>query len=171
MDLQARLHQVEELVRNARSMPLSSSVLVSRQELLELIEGMREVLPEELKQARWVVKDREETLEKARREAEDILAQARTERSRLVSKTEVIRAANREADRIVEEAKESARQMRLEVEDYVDSKLANFEVVLQKTLAAVERGRERLRGRLDADRLAEPEGEETEGVEEAEREL
>jgi F0F1-type ATP synthase membrane subunit b/b' len=152
-------------------MPLSSSVLVSRQELLELIEGMREVLPEELKQARWVVKDREETLEKARREAEDILAQARTERSRLVSKTEVIRAANREADRIVEEAKESARQMRLEVEDYVDSKLANFEVVLQKTLAAVERGRERLRGRLDADRLTEPEGEETEGVEEAEREL
>ena len=53
--------------------------------------------------------------------------------------------------------------MRAEVDDYVDTKLANFEVVLDKTLAAVSRGRDKLRGRTahedlagDRDRPLEP---------------
>jgi cell division septum initiation protein DivIVA len=73
----------------------------------------------------------------------------------MVSKTEVVQAAAREADRIVDDAKEHARQIRLEAEDYVDAKLANFEIVLAKTLKAVERGREKLRGRLDTEDLAD----------------
>lgn len=84
-----------------------------------------------------------------------MMQDAEAERARLVSRTEVVQSANREADRILDEATEQAHQIRLEVEDYVDAKLANFEVVLQKTLAAVERGREKLRGRLAADELAE----------------
>src|SRR5918999_3409705 len=99
MDIAARIHQLEELIREAKSMPLSASVLVNKDEVLELVDGMRNTLPEEIKQARWVVKDREELLAKARRDAEVIVEGARKEQARLVSEDEVVAESAREAGR------------------------------------------------------------------------
>src|SRR5919198_3056551 len=124
MDIAARIQQLEDMVREAKSMPLSSSVLVNREELLELIGAMREALPEEIKQARWVVKDREELLAKARHDADGVLDKARGEQSRLLSREQVVLRAQEEAERILSDANEQARQIRLEAEDYVDAKLA-----------------------------------------------
>lgn len=168
MDLAARIHELEQLVAQARGVPLSSSVMINRDEVLELIKGMQEALPEEIKQARWVVKDREELLAKARREAEEIVERGREEQARLVGEQEVVRESRREGERIVEEAREQARQMRMEAEDYVDAKLASFEITLNqarehlerigeqvgRTIEQVERGRQRLRGATMAGQLA-----------------
>src|SRR5436309_10224569 len=117
MDISARIQQLEDMVREAKSMPLSSSVLVNKEEMLELIADMREALPEEIKQARWVVRDREELLLKARREAESIVAQAQAEQLRMAGQQAVTQAAQEEAGRIAGEAQEQARQTRLEAED------------------------------------------------------
>ena len=75
------------------------------------------------------------------------------ERARLVEKESVLREARAEAERLLTAAREQADAMRDEVEDYVDGKLANFEVVLAKTLAAVEKGRARLSGSSELDDL------------------
>lgn len=155
LDLEAKIHQLERMVAEAKAVPLSASIMLNRPEVDGLLAELRAAVPEELRRARWVVKERDELLERAQVEAGRIIEDAQQERARLIAKTEVVQAANREADRIVEEARERARQIRLEAEDYVDAKLANFEVVLHKTLGAVERGREKLRGRLDTDELAE----------------
>ena len=136
-------------------MPLSASVMVNRSELLALVRQLRETLPDELERARWVVREQDGILEHARSDAAEIVAEARAEHERLMSQQDVVRAANEESERLIDAAHATVRQMRLEAEDYVDAKLANFEVVLHKTLTAVERGRERLRGRLDVDELAE----------------
>src|SRR5207248_4311756 len=117
MDISARIQQLEDMIREAKSMPLSSSVLVNREELLELVGDMREGLPEEIKQARWVVRDREELLLKARREAEAIVAKARSEQGAMASREAVAQAAQEEAGRIVADATEQARETRLEAED------------------------------------------------------
>ncbi len=93
MDLAARLQQLEDLVREAKSMPLSSSALLNRDEVLEILTEMKESLPEEIKQARWVVKDREELLAKARRDAERMVEEARAEQLRLASHEEVVKRA------------------------------------------------------------------------------
>ena len=153
MDIGAHLQQIEELVRAAKSMPLSSSVLVNQEEVLEILQAAQEELHEEIKQARWVVKDREELLAKARRDGEAIVERAHEEQGRLVSQQEVVRAAHEEAERVLAEAQEHARQMRLEAEDYVDAKLAQFEIALEKTyqelarsISQVRRGRDKLRG-------------------------
>jgi len=134
-------------------MPLSSSALINREDLLELLEAAMSELPDEIKQARWVVKDREELLAKARRDGENIAQRAQDERARLISEQEVVRAAIEEAERILGEAREQARQLRLEAEDYVDAKLAQYEIVLEKTytelersMVQVRRGRDKLRG-------------------------
>jgi cell division septum initiation protein DivIVA len=160
MDLAARLEQLDELVREAKSMPLSSSVLVNRDEFLELIAEMKEGLPEEIKRARWIVRDREELLTKARQDGEQIVKQAHEEQLRMARKEEIVARATTEADRVVADAEERARVMRSEAEDYVDAKLAQFENSIRKILEAsrastkslnrtldqVEVGRERLRG-------------------------
>ncbi len=157
VDVVGLLDAVERLAGEARSMPLSSSVMVNRTELLALLRQLREAMPEELAQARWVVREQDGILEHSRVDAEQILAEARAERELLLSEQAVVRRAAEESERILDAAHGTARQMRLEAEDYVDAKLANFEVVLHKTLTAVERGRERLRGRLDVDALNEVE--------------
>lgn len=160
MDLAARLEQLDELIREAKSMPLSSSVLVNREEAIEMIAEMKESLPEEIKRARWIVRDREELLAKAREEGERTVEQAHEEQLRMARKEEIVAQATEEADRVVSEAEERARVMRTEAEDYVDAKLAQFEISIRKILEAsqvstkslnrtldqVEVGRERLRG-------------------------
>jgi cell division septum initiation protein DivIVA len=152
-DIVGRLQQLENMVREARSVPLSTSAIVGREEVLEIIEAARAELPEEIKQARWVVKDREELLDKARRDAEALVERGRAERDRLVSEQEVVRSAKEESERVLADADQRSREMRLEADDYVDHKLAQFEIALEKTAAALERsiaqaqrGRERLRG-------------------------
>lgn len=146
--------KLAEIVADARSMPLSSSALVNRQEVLDLIESLQRSLPDEITRARSILRDGEEVLERAGHEAQRVLERARQERERLLSKTEIVQAAAREADRLVAEAESTSKRIRAEAEAYVESKLANFEVVLQKTLQAVERGRQRLAGRLEADELS-----------------
>jgi F0F1-type ATP synthase membrane subunit b/b' len=153
MDAQAKLDQITEMVESAKSMPLSASVLVNKTEILALLDELRAALPDELREAQWVIKDRDDVIDGGRKEADRIVADARTEAARLVSRTEVMQTAAKEAERVVEEANETARKMRLDVEDYVDAKLANFEVVLHKTLGAVERGRDKLRGRHELEEL------------------
>ena len=160
MDLSARIHQLEEMVRDAKSMPLSSSALMNRDEVLELIDQMKDSLPDEIKQARWIVKDREELLAKARRDAEAMVEQARDEQLRLASHEAVLQRANEEAERVLQGANDDARRLRLEAEDYVDAKLAQLEGALHKiledmvsstdsltkTIDQVVAGREKLRG-------------------------
>ncbi|CAN5884464.1 MAG: ATPase [Euzebyales bacterium] len=157
MDVESAIQQLEQLIAEGRPVPLSSSVMVNRAEVEAVLTDMRTRLPDELRQSRWVIKERDDLLAQAARESEQLMADTRVERERMLSETEVVRAANREAERILTDAREHARVLRLEAEDYVDGKLANFEIVLQKTLAAVEKGRERLRGRLATDDLAPPE--------------
>ena len=149
MDVLEEIEAIMEDIRNAKPVPFSASAMINKPDLLERLEAVRQTAPEELKQARWVMRDRDELLNRTQAEAEQMITEATLERDRLVSRTEIVGAANSEADKILEEAKARAREIRMEAEDYVDAKLANFEVILQKTLAAVNKGRESLRGRLD----------------------
>jgi hypothetical protein len=138
------LLRLKELVEAGRSMPMSASVLVNREDFLELLEEAIATLPQELRHARWLLKEREEFLSQARREADDIIEAGRVRAERMVERTEVVREAKRVAQTVVDDAEASARQLRHEAEDYVDQKLAAFEVVLERTIGAVQKGRERL---------------------------
>ncbi|MFF8608164.1 ATP synthase F0 subunit B [Streptomyces sp. NPDC015346] len=147
MDVQKKLDEIVSTVTNARSMPMSASCVVNRAELLAMLEEVREALPGSLAQAQELLGGREQMVEQARQEAERIIAAAHAERGSLISDTQVARQSQDEADRILAEARREAEEIRAEADDYVDSKLANFEVVLNKTIGSVDRGREKLLGR------------------------
>jgi hypothetical protein len=144
-DTESLIRRVIELIEGTRALPLSSSVkLDNKEEVLELLDEAGHRLPEETRQARWLLKEREEFLAKMQREGEDILQAARLQAERMVQRTEIVREAQMTARRLVEEGRDEARRLRLEAEDYCDQKLASFEVVLDRTIKTVAAGRERL---------------------------
>ncbi|MFB7913124.1 ATP synthase F0 subunit B [Streptomyces sp. NPDC056061] len=147
MDVQKKLDEIVEMVGSARSMPMSASCVVNRAELLAMLEEVREALPDSLAHAQQLIGGQEQLAEQARQEAERIIEAAHAERTSLISGTEVARQSQAEADRILGEARQEAQEVRAEADEYVDSKLANFEVVLTKTIGSVDRGREKLLGR------------------------
>ncbi|MEU6668351.1 cell division initiation protein [Streptomyces sp. NPDC046727] len=146
MDVQKKLDEIVSTVSGARSMPMSASCVINRAELLAMLEEVRQALPGSLAQAQELIGDREQMVEQARQEAERIIESAHAQRGSLISDTEIARRSQAEADRILAEARTEAEEVRAEADDYVDSKLANFEVVLTKTLGSVGRGREKLLG-------------------------
>ncbi|HUR13796.1 MAG TPA: hypothetical protein VM097_04805 [Mycobacteriales bacterium] len=154
-EVHTKLAEIVSLVESARALPMSASCVVNRADVLERLADIESLLPETITRAQEVLGDQQGVVEEGRREAARIVAQAKEERRRLVEATDVHREASTEATRLLEEARTSAEAMRLEVEDYVDAKLANFEIVLTKTLTAVERGREKLSGRHELERLGD----------------
>jgi cell division septum initiation protein DivIVA len=138
------LGQLLDVVLTAKSMPLSSSVMVSREEVSKLIYDALEALPEELRQARWLLREREEFLAERTREAEALMEEVRAQAERMVQRTEIVRQANAVAQRILDDANDESRTMRHEAEDFCDQKLAGMEIVLDRLTRTVQAGRARL---------------------------
>jgi cell division septum initiation protein DivIVA len=147
VDISAKLDELAALIEAARAMPMSASCIINRTEVLDAIEDLRGSLPDELTVARGVLKDRSAVVEEGRAEADRIIEEAEAERYKLVSRTEVVKEATREAERLITAAQSETDRMRVEVDGYVDAKLANFEIILNRTLAAVEHGRDKINGR------------------------
>jgi F0F1-type ATP synthase membrane subunit b/b' len=143
-DAETLIQHAIDHVATARAMPLSSSVLVARDELLELLQSALERLPDEMRQARWLLRERDEFLESRQREADNLLEEVRVQAERMVQRTEIVRQANQVAQRILEDAREESRRLRHEAEDFCDQKLAGFEIVLDRTMKIVQSGREKL---------------------------
>src|SRR5674476_1296202 len=120
MDVLVLIDKLDDIIHNARSVPLTDSVMIDREEMYDILDQMRSTIPEEIKQARWIVKERQEMLAEAK-----------------------------------QDARERERETRLGAEDYADEVLGNLEINLDKFIAAVRRGRERLQG-LPADADLQP---------------
>jgi len=148
-DAENLLRQAVDVVNSAKPMPLSASVLISREEMLDLLDGALAALPEELRQARWMLREREQFREENQREADALMEDVKAQAERMVSRTELVRQAKLTAQKIVDDADEQARRMRHEAEDYCDQKLAGMEIVLNRVLKTVVAGRERLQPSLE----------------------
>ena len=146
MDVNAKIDELIEIVEGARAMPMSASCVINRAQVLELLDEFKRGMPEEMDRARRVLDDRESVLAEGRREAERLLERSRGERDSIINNTDISREARGAASRILDDARREADAIRAEADEYVDQKLANFEVVLTKTLQAVGRGRDKMRG-------------------------
>src|SRR6266700_7082339 len=109
MDVLVLIDKLDDTVHNPKQVPLTDTVRVDKEEIYDILDQMRATIPEEIKQARWIVKERQEMLAEAKREAERIIKEARDEQTRLISNEEVVKQAERQADEIIEEARARAR--------------------------------------------------------------
>lgn len=145
-EVEELLEEAIEILAEARPLPMSTTVKVNRDELLHLLEQAQEKLPEELRAARWLLKERDDFVAKARQEHQDLIDEGRAQVGRMVERQQVVKAAELRARQIVTDAKEEANTLKRQVEDYCDQRLASFEVILNKTAATVQKGRVRLMG-------------------------
>jgi cell division septum initiation protein DivIVA len=139
-----RIDEITVLVENARSVPMSRNCMLDRTEIINLLDQLREELPTELRRATALLEERDKILEAGRNEAERIIAEGEAEHARLVSVNEITVSAEHEAARLISEARAEAQRLREEVDDYVDTALANFEQLLTRSLASIERGRDKM---------------------------
>jgi vacuolar-type H+-ATPase subunit H len=155
MDSIEKLNTAIATIEEARGVPLSASCVVHRGEMLEILEAAQELLPKDLFTAEVIIGEKERIIEEGRTSAEAMIATAREDVARMVEQTAIVQAARDEAQRILDEARDVAENERREVEAYIDGRLATLEVILNKTMDAVARGRERLEGADDKDILAQ----------------
>jgi cell division septum initiation protein DivIVA len=148
-DIEDILEQVRDIVDQAKAVPLSASVMINREEILQLLDEVLDNLPDEFRKARWILKERDEVLERAKRDSEEILAGARDEARRMVEQQEIVKKAGKHAQDLLDRAKGEAREKILQSEDYIDQKLGQFEIALNKTVETVSSARHRLRRGVD----------------------
>lgn len=155
MDSIEKISTAITMIEEARGVPLSASCVVHRGEILEILEGARDYLPADLFEAEKLLATRDQIIEDGRVSAETMVATAREDVARMVEQTAIVQSARDEAQRILDEARDLAASEREEVEAYIDGRLATLEVILNKTMEAVARGRERLEGADDKDVLSQ----------------
>ena len=146
MDVVENLEAAIAAVEEARSVPLSASCVINRSELLQLLDKIKVSFPNDLAKAIAIQRDKENILEDAHEQADAIIEQAREEVARLVEQTTIVSSARKEANRILAEANTDGEKSREEIDDYIDSRLATLEVILNKTLDVVSKGRDKLDG-------------------------
>ncbi|MEI7722452.1 MAG: ATP synthase subunit B/B' [Actinomycetota bacterium] len=155
MDSIEKLNTAITLVEEARGVPLSASCVVHRSEMLEILDSARESLPHDLFQAEEILSKKDSLIDEGRSSSEQMIATAREEVARMIEQTAIVQAARDEAQRILDDARTQAADERAEVESYIDGRLATLEVILNKTMDAVARGRDRLAGANDKDVLSQ----------------
>jgi cell division septum initiation protein DivIVA len=142
--LSAALERLAEVVSSARAVPLSSSVVLDRAELVELVDTVAELVPKEVAEARWLLSERDALVAEAKREADAILDEARVRAAQLVQRSEITRQARLEAERIEERARADARRLRRGAEEWCDQQLASLQAVVERIDASIRLGREQL---------------------------
>ena len=151
MDVLVMIDTLDDLVSDAKPIRLTNQVRVDKQGIYDILDQIRGTVPEEIKQARWIVKERQDMLAEARREAEQIIKRAQEFEEHLISDEEVAKQAERAAEDVIEDARGGAREIVLGAEDYADEILKTLEINLSKFTVAVERGGGRQAGKGAAD--------------------
>ena len=162
MDIFARLDKLEDFIANSKRMPLSSSVMVNEAEFYDLLDDIRATLPNELKQARLISKDRDRIFTEAQRKEEELLTTAERRADQMVQETEIIKQAELERDHMIDEAQEEARRIVFDAEDVADRIFGELEASLievkdstDEILSRITNWREKLRGYTEPEPEAE----------------
>lgn len=145
MNLVILLDRLDQLIDSAPEIPLTGKSLIDADEALDLIDKIRNAIPEEVKRAEWLASEKERVIQESQVEAEKIVVQAEEYVAKMVSESEVLKKANDEAKKIVETARQEAREMEKGASEYANDVLANLQSSLEKTLAVVKKGQEELK--------------------------
>ena len=138
------LAKIEELVENSPRLPLTGKSLVPVEELYDLVGQLRVSLPEEVKRAEWVAKEKERLLEESKAEAQKMIDQAKDYIQKMIDESEILRQAKEQAAAVLEDAKKSAQELSDGAASYAKQVLESLGEQLEKTLNTVRRGQEEL---------------------------
>lgn len=145
MEIFTLLENLEEIIESGTKVPLSSKVMVDKEELSEILEEIRIKLPDELKQAKWVKEERQRIIMDAQKEADQIVKETETKIISLVDDHEITRQALAQKEEIIESADKVAREITTGTREYADALLERLEEILREALNVVHDNRKELK--------------------------
>lgn len=145
MDIHEVLDEFEEYVENSTKVPFVNKIILDKEQLLDYIDSIRSDLPEELRQAKWIARERERMLQEAKEEAQRIIDESKKEVQQRAQESEIVKEAQKQAENIIKDSQETAQELRLNANEYANDVLDKLEKNLEKALTAVKEGREELR--------------------------
>jgi vacuolar-type H+-ATPase subunit H len=145
MDLQYLIDRLETMIRAGRRMPITNKLMMDEQELVDLVDQMRTVLPEEIRYAKHVLREKEQILSDAQSQADEILRVARQQADLMVEKEGLLKQAKQQADEIRRQAQEEAERVQVGADNYVRQVLSDLSDSLQRQLASINKGLDSLK--------------------------
>lgn len=156
MDILDVLNEMEELIEESTRVPLVGKVLVDDELILDMVDHIRTALPEEMRQAKAIVAEREKILEDAKAEAKRIMSEAKDELSRMAGEDELVKQAKQQAVEVIEQAKSLSREIKIGAYQYADDLLTKGEQNIETILNHIRAAREELRTPPKAEQEAAP---------------
>jgi len=145
VDLLSALNELEELIESSGKIPLTKRVMMDEDRVLDILDRIRTTIPDEIRQARWIIQEREKVLDDSQKEAMRILEDAQKQVEKRADESEVTRQAKVVAEEIVAKAEATAREIKESARQYADDILANLQESLGRILTQIEQGRAELK--------------------------
>ena len=139
------INRLEQAIAAARSVPFSNNCRVDREEMMVLVSMIRDNLPAELKQARWLLEQNRQLIAEARKEAENMIREAESRMAAMIDEHEITMQARQQAAQTIEAANHSARQIRAGSIEYARKKLDDLDEQLTGMLVMVQKNLQELR--------------------------
>ncbi len=144
-DIIELLDRLTDTVRQAKSLPFSDNCVVDREDLLYWINQIRENLPEEIHQSRWLLEQNRQVVASARQKAESILRETEQRSAIMINEHEITLRAREMAQATIEQANQAAWQMRVAATDYARQRLTEVESQLTEILVRVQKNKKELK--------------------------
>lgn len=145
MDILNLLERIEDIIEDASKFPLSSKVMIDKEEILEVINEIRLKLPDEINRASWVAKERQRILNEAQVEADELIHRVQDQQKHLIEESEVTRQAQKYAGQLIEDAEHKANEMKLGAYNYSDEILSKLQEKIRDINNIIEENREVLK--------------------------
>ncbi len=145
MEVLKLLEEMESLVERSSRIPMTGKSLIDPDAILDLLDRIRAILPDELRQAKWITKERERVLQEAQDEAKRMLTETKSYIEKLAEESSVVRQAQAQAEEIVLQAQKVAREIKAGANEYADGLLKQLEANLEKAVVRVREDREEMK--------------------------
>ncbi|HKM39339.1 MAG TPA: ATPase [bacterium] len=147
MDIFDLLDQFEHMLEHAPRIPLTGRLVIGEDELIEFVEHLRQSLPDDIQQARWLTKERQRYLKEAEEEAKKIIELASSRANTLVDENKIKQDAKQKAQELLTEAQKAAGDVRAGANEYAEGVLGRLEEYLAAALTSIQQGREMLKAK------------------------
>lgn len=156
VDILYLVDRLENLIANSRRMPLVNQIIIKEADILSIVDQMRTSIPDEIKQARRIIQEKERILAQAQAEATALRERARSETDQAMKREGLLRAADERSQELVRRAEAEAERLKDDAYAYVGETLralrdhlSTIEMEVSRTILSVEKGLESLESGLE----------------------
>lgn len=148
MDILQLLDEFENMVEESSRIPMTSKLLINEDILYNYLDKLRAMLPESIREAEWIIREKERIIQEAEKDGRTIIETANSKLQKITDETEIVRMAKSQGEEIIMNAQNVAKEITQGAFSYADEVMLSLQNEMEKTMAVIAKGREEIRQRL-----------------------